>query len=258
MYEKFHNSSIIGNSIKHNDSYAFESREVFTDGEYEKYKYIDKFCGPKIISLEADDDPFGDIGADDFGDDSGGGDMGDSGGDDNPFGDIGGDDGGSGGDPFGGDDFDFDSASDDGGDIFGDGGDNENSEKEKQKALLLDRAKSIKEDFDISRQIRANFPKKFLELKKITLNNITLLERTVLQKVEYEDTLRGMVAEYERMYELIDAYISVMAKKTYEDIFATYVSIHTNLIRLKNLYIKITGLDKEEVEQEDSKYANTI
>lgn len=258
MYEKFHNSGTIGNSIKYNDSYAFESREVFTDGEYEKYKYIDKFCGPRTISLEADDDPFGDIGSGDFGDDmSGDTGMDTSGGDDNPFGDIG-DDGGSGGDPFGGDDFDFDSASDDGGDIFGDGGDSEDSKKNKQKAMLLDRAKSIKEDFDISRQIRANFPKKFLELKKITLNNITLLERTVLQKVEYEDTLRGMVAEYERMYELIDAYISVMAKKTYEDIFATYVSIHTNLIRLKNLYIKITGLDKEEVEQEDSKYANTI
>ncbi len=259
MYEKFHNSSTVNNSVKHYDSHAFESRETFTSGELEKYSFIDKFCKPSVISLEADDDPFGDIGndtggMDDFGSDAGGG-------EDNPFGDIGEgfDDGG---DPFGGDDsggFDFDSASDDGGDIFGsDDSDSEAAKKAKQKALLLDRAKSIKEDFDISRQIRANFPKKFLELKKITINNINLIERTVLQKVEYEDTLRGLAAEYERMYELLDAYILVMAKKTYEDIFATYVSIHTNMIRLKNLYIKITGLDKDEVEQETSKYANTI
>ena len=253
MYEKFHNSNIVSHSSKHNDSYAFESRETFNEGEIEQFRYLNMFYSPGIISLEADDNPFGEVG--DF-DDSGDDTAFDSGGDDNPFADIGGDDGG---DPFaGGDDFDFDSASDDSGSIFGDDSNDDNAKKEKQKALLLDRAKSIKEDFDISRQIRANFPKKFLELKKITLNNITLLERTVLQKVEYEDTLKGMVAEYERMYELLDAYISIMAKKTYEDIFATYVSIHTNMIRLKNLYIKITGLDKDEVEQEDSKYANTI
>lgn len=265
MYEKFYNSGINSNSIDNNATYAFESRETFNREEIEKFKYLDMFFGKKTISLEADDNPFGDIG-EDTGDMSGGDDPfaadAGGGGDEDPFGGIGDVDTG-GGDPFGGDDsggFDFGSASDDGGDIFG-GGDEqsqEQAEKEKQKALLLDRAKSIKEDYDISRQIRANFPKKFLDLKDIILVNINKAERTVLEKQEYESTLKGIVVEYERMYDLVEAYIEVMAKKTYEDIFGTYVSIHTNLIRLKNLYIKITGIDKKEIEQEESKYSETI
>lgn len=257
MYEKFYNSDFNSTSIVDNVTYAFESRETFTESEINRFKYLNQFFQPSTISLEADDDPFGDIGEDDGGMDAGA--------DDNPFGDIGdvgGDDGG--GDPFGGDDggggFDFDSASDDSGDIFGDdgGGSEEDAQKAKEKALLLDRAKSIKEDYDISRQIRANFPKKFLELKQIVLTNVNILERTVLDKQEYDETLRGMIVEYDRMYELIEAYLEVMAKKTYEDIFATYVSIHTSLIRLKNLYIKITGIEKDDIEQEESKYSDTI
>lgn len=257
MYEKFFNSGIISDSVESYDSYAFESRETFTSREINEFEVINKFYPVKTISLE-DDNPFGDIGSDDggdaFADDGGGG--------DNPFGDIGdglGDT--SGADAFGSDDggFDFDSATDDGGDIFGDSGDGgDEAEKAKQKALLLDRAKSIKEDFDISRQIRANFPKKYLEIKDAIQTNIRKIERTVLDKVEYEDVLQGIVKEYERMYELIEAYIGVMAKKPYDDIFATYVSIHTNLLRLKNLYIKIAGLDKKFIEQEESKYSDTI
>ena len=255
MYEKFFNSGIVGNSIEPYDSYAFESRETFTNREINQFEVLDKFYPVKTISLE-DDNPFGDIGADDGGDT-----FGDDTADDNPFGDIGdglGDT--SGGDAFSDDGgFDFDSAADDGGDIFGDSGDGEaEAEKAKQKALLLDRAKSIKEDFDISRQIRANFPKKYLEIKDAIQTNIRKIERTVLDKVEYEDVLQGIVKEYERMYELIEAYIGVMAKKPYDDIFATYVSIHTNLLRLKNLYIKIAGLDKKFIEQEESKYSDTI
>ena len=266
MYEKFYNNFTNSDSIDNYASYAFESRETFDQSEIDKWVQVTSFRRSQI-ALEADDDnPFGDIGEDTGGDDFGAGgddpfDADAGGGDDtDPFGGIGED---TGGDPFGGGDdsggFDFDGASDDGGDVFG-GGDQseEEQQKAKEKAMLLDRAKSIKEDFDISRQIRANFPKKFLELKQIALNNINMLERTVLDKQEYDSVLHGMIVEYERMYDLLEAYIEVMAKKTYEDIFATYVSIHTSFIRLKNLYIKITGIDKDLVEQEESKYSETI
>lgn len=247
MYEKFINCDTVDSSTVYHDSNAFESREVFTFGERADWEYVN-ILSMKSISLE-EDDPFGDIGEgmDDGPADSGGdvGGMDDS----DPFGGIGGDDGG----------FDFDSADDSSGDIFGSDDSGGDDQREQQKALLLDRAKSIKEDFDISRQIRANFPKKFLEMKEILLGNIDKMERS-MGKVDhqYEDVLRGMIVECERMYELIEAYISVMAKKPYEDIFATYVSIHTSMVRLKNLYIKITGLDAQDVELEESKYDDTI
>lgn len=255
MYEKFVNRSTFSNSSKYNANNACESRETLTRGEIiERWLYINHNLGDlRRISLEADEDnPFGDIGEGmddapmDDGADPFASDGGMSGGDSDPFGGIGDDTSGG---------FDFDGASDDGGDIFGGDGDDQ---RQQSKQVLLDRAKSIKEDFDISRQVRANFPKKFLELKTIISNNLDRLRRTVLDKTEYESVLSGMIVEYERMEELIEAYIEVMAKKPYEDIFATYVSIHTNLIRLKNLYIEITGLDKKEVELEESKYDTTI
>ena len=272
MYEKFYNNSTNSNSIINYATHAFESRETFNESEIAKYLYLDTFLNNKsAISLEADDDPFGDIGedtggfGDDMSSDSGDPFAADAGGDDgsDPFGDIGDvSDTGGGDDPFGGDSggFDFDSASDDGEDIFG-GGDEQSEEerqKAKQKAMLLDRAKSIKEDYDISRQIRANFPKKFIQLKQTLIVNINTAERTVLDKPDYEEVLRGIVVEYERMIDLVEAYIEVMAKKTYEDIFATYVSIHTSMIRLKNLYIKICGGDKKDIELEESKYSEII
>lgn len=268
MYEKFYNNYSNSDCIDNYDSYAFESRTTFDQSEIDKWMKINGYS-MKRISLEADDDPFADIGNDDTagGDDFGGGDdpfAADAGGgtdNDDPFGGIGEDTGG--GDPFGGGDdgggFDFGGASDDGGDIFGDSGNSEEEQqKAKERAMILDRAKSIKEDFDISRQIRTNFPKKFLELKQIALNNINILERTVLDKQEYDEVLRGIIVEYERMYDLLEAYISVMAKKTYEDIFATYVSIHTSFIRLKNLYLRISGVDKKDYELEESKYSEVI
>lgn len=255
MYEKFINSPTLSTSTSNNVKNAFESRETFTSREIAEWEYIENnLSNFKSLAMEADDDnPFGDIGEGmDTGDtgataeDPFGGD--DAGGGDNPFGNIGDDTGG----------FDFDGASDDGGDIFASDDNSNDNEKAKAKAMLLDRAKSIKEDYDISRQVRANFPKKFLEMKKILLSNIDKMERTVLDKMEYEEVLKGMIVECERMYELVSAYIEVMAKKPYEDIFATYVSVHTSMVRLKNLYIKITGLDKKDVELEESKYDTTI
>lgn len=249
MYEKFYNNRAINSSTKYNATDVSESRETTGKVSVAEFELMNSYTR-RSISLEADDDnPFGDIGDDvgGGGDDTFGSD--DAGGD--PFGDIGDDTGG----------FDFDSADDSTGDLFGDdsgNNDNQNAERERQKALLLDRAKSIKEDYDISRQIRANYPKKFLEMKNILLLNIDRMQRTILQNAEHEEVLSGMITECERLLELVETYIEVMAKKPYEDIFATYVSIHTSMLRLKNLYIKITGLEKEDVEQEEGKYSSTI
>lgn len=207
-----------------------------------------------IIGMEAEDDPFGDIGQDnaDFGgtEDSGGdpfdaGDAFGSGDGGDPFADVGTDSGG--GDPFGGD----------GGDPFGDvgGGDSDdpfggmgddsgqNQQNQASRQIKLDREKTIKEDYNLSRQIRQNFPKKFLMMKDIITNNITILERTVVTDERFDTIVAKMVAEYEKIYDLINTYLDIIPRKTYEDIFGTYVSIHSAMMRLKKSYLQLTNYD---------------
>lgn len=206
-----------------------------------------------IIGMEAEDDPFGDIGQDnaDFGgtEDSGGdpfdaGDAFGSGDGGDPFADVGADSGG--GDPFGGD----------GGDPFGDvgggdssdpfggmGDDDQNQQNQASRQIKLDREKTIKEDYNLSRQIRQNFPKKFLMMKDIITNNITILERTVVTDERFDTIVAKMVTEYEKIYDLINTYLDIIPRKTYEDIFGTYVSIHSAMMRLKKSYLQLTNYD---------------
>lgn len=207
-----------------------------------------------IVGMEAEDDPFGDIGQDNaaFGDDSGGDglDAGDAfgsadGGD--PFADVGSDSG----DPFGG------GSSDTGGDPFGDmgggddpfggmGDDQSQQQNQASRQIKLDREKTIKEDYNLSRQIRQNFPKKFLLLKDIITNNITILERTVVTDERFDKIVAKMVTEYEKIYELINTYLDIIPRKTYEDIFGTYVSIHSAMMRLKKSYLQLTNYDDQD------------
>lgn len=199
-----------------------------------------------IIGMEAEDDPFGDIGQDnaDFGgtEDSGGdsfdasdafgsGDGGD------PFADVGADSGG--GDPFG------DMGGGDSGDPFGGMGDGSGQDQQNQasRQIKLDREKTIKEDYNLSRQIRQNFPKKFLMMKDIITNNITILERTVVTDERFDTIVAKMVTEYEKIYDLINTYLDIIPRKTYEDIFGTYVSIHSAMMRLKKSYLQLTNYD---------------
>lgn len=213
------------------------------------------------IGMEADD-PFADIGNDDaaFGDDSGGGgmDAGDafaSGNDDpfgsgstsggqsegdssDPFGGIG-DDSGGGDDPFGG---------------MGDDGSGEQQQQNAKKKIKLDREKTIKEDYNISRQIRQNFPKKFLMLKDIISNNINIIERTVVTDSRFEQILMKMVKEYENIVQIINTYLDVIPRKTYEDIFGTYVSVHSAMMRLKQMYMKLTNYDDPETMSDLKEY----
>ena len=203
-----------------------------------------------IVGMEAEDDPFGDIGQDNaaFGDDTGGdgldaGDAFGSGDGGDPFADIGSDSGG--GDPFGGGDS-GDPFGDMGGgdDPFGGMGDDQSQEqKQASRQIKLDREKTIKEDYNLSRQIRQNFPRKFLSLKDIITNNITILERTVVTDERFSNIINKMVTEYEKIYDLINTYLDIIPRKTYEDIFGTYVSIHSALMRLKKSYLELTNYD---------------
>lgn len=202
-----------------------------------------------IVGMEADDDPFGDIGKDnaDFGgtSDSGDGlDAGDafgSGDGGDPFADIGGGDS-SGGDPFGGGDSGDPFGDVGGDDPFGGMGDDQGQQQNQaSRQIKLDREKTIKEDYNLSRQIRQNFPKKFLLLKDIITNNITILERTVVTDERFDSIVAKMVTEYEKIYELINVYLDVIPRKTYEDIFGTYVSIHSAMMRLKKSYLELTN-----------------
>lgn len=198
-----------------------------------------------IIGMEAEDDPFGDIGQDnaDFGgtEDSGGdsfdaGDAFGSGDGGDPFVDVGADSGG--GDPFG------DVGGGDSGDPFGGmGDDGQNQQNQASRQIKLDREKTIKEDYNLSRQIRQNFPKKFLMMKDIITNNITILERTVVTDERFDTIVAKMVAEYEKIYDLINTYLDIIPRKTYEDIFGTYVSIHSAMMRLKKSYLQLTNYD---------------
>lgn len=199
-----------------------------------------------IIGMEAEDDPFGDIGQDnaDFGgtEDSGGnsfdaGDAFGSGDGGDPFADVGADSGG--GDPFG------DVGGGDSGDPFGGMGDDSGQDQQNQasRQIKLDREKTIKEDYNLSRQIRQNFPKKFLMMKDIITNNIAILERTVVTDERFDTIVAKMVAEYEKIYDLINTYLDIIPRKTYEDIFGTYVSIHSAMMRLKKSYLQLTNYD---------------
>lgn len=233
-YEEFYNMFSTGGSN------LVSGKDAKQNGEFNVDKYsleslvLSDELSNFFISMEADEDnPFADIGdggdeepfADDSGDQS----------DDNPFAGIGDDSGG----------FNFDDMGDDSGDFFGDGDD---KKQNKEKALKLDRAKAIKEDFDISRQIRADFPERFLAMKDIINTNITIVERTTAPNSDFAPVLGGIIDEYQKLSELISAYIEVMPKKPYDDIFATYVSFWSTMMRIKNLYIKITGTEEEDKE----------
>lgn len=200
-------------------------------------------------------DPFADVGSSDNSSDPfGGGGSDAGGGSDDPFGGFGSDDGG--GDPFG-------SIGADGGDggggsdPFGDMGDGSQDDEKKQasRQIKLDREKTIKEDFNLSRQIRQNFPKKFLLLKDIINNNISILERTVITDERFQTVVNKLVDEYEKITTIINAYLDVIPRKTYDDIFGTYVSVHSAMMRLKKIYIKMCNFDDPDA-IEDMKEVN--
>lgn len=211
------------------------------------------------IALE-EDNPFDGFGEDSGGDDnssddssddsSGGDDWGDwgsddsSGGDDNPFGgdDSGGD---SGGNPFddGGDDSggDFFGSSDDSSDDFFGGGDDDNEKKQKKKVIKLNRKKTIEDEHDMNKQVRAVFPKRFLELQDIIKANISMCERVVIQDSEHIELFDQVIQEYNRLGDIVDEYLNVIIDKPHDDIFATYFSIYANLSKLKDIYNELVG-----------------
>lgn len=221
------------------EKFTFDGKLNYKSLEYGIETFV--FNNPiKFLGLEdgfdfaGDDAPADDTGGDDSGGfDFGGSDDSSSGGDDSGSFDFGGGDDSSGGG------FDFDSASDDSGDFFGsddsDGGD----DKKKAKEIVLNRDEALDENYSIDKNIRKIFPQRFLELKDTISGNINIIEKAILNDEEYMDVLDGILEEYNYMNDMIDKFIDVITEKPYEEIFATYVTIHNSLTRLKKLYVSI-------------------
>lgn len=247
FYEEFINHNIDSDCRTSITSIGCENIQTVTpNGEQPKktnettasltsWNDILSYCQYSDISLE-DDNPFADLG----GEDGGSADYEDTSedsGEDNPFG---GDDGDSGGDnPF--DDF----ASDDGGDdIFGSDNDDEEKKEKKGKGVTLDRKKVEEEEFDMSVQVRTNFSKKFLELDAQIDTNIDIIDRTMLYHPKIDALLHQIKEDYRMIQQNIRTFGSVVVNKTYEDIFAKYIEFHTQMIKLKRLYLDMIAIEK--------------
>lgn len=212
------------------------------------------------ISLE-EDNPFDGIGTDDDmgsdDNDAGFDDNNDTSTDDNPFG---GDDnntsdndqsnpfdfGGDNNDDNGSDDDFFSGGDDDSNDFFGGGDDNDdNQNKKPKKEVKLNRKDVLKQEFDINKQVRSVFPKRFLELQDVIKANISMCERVVIQDASHIDVFDQLIEEYNRLAKIVDDYLSIIIEKPHDDIFATYFTIFTNLSKLKDIYNELVNNDEK-------------
>lgn len=207
---------------------------------------------PYIYALE---DGFG--GEDDFSVDEGGtfGDTNTEDGGGDPFGTSNADTNSTSGDnpfDFGGSDdsgdnvFDFDGASDDGDNFFGSSDSEE--KKEPQEEITLNRDEGLDNTYSMNRNVREIFPKRLIELKDSIKSNIDIIEKSIIYEDDSIEILDKILKEYEYLNNVIDEYLDGILERPYEDIFATYVQIHTSLMRLKKLYLKVIGKDGTETE----------
>lgn len=216
------------------------------------------------ISLE-EDNPFDGIGTDDDissdDNDAGFDDNNDTSTDDNPFGgddntsdndQSGGEDdnpfdfGGDSNDDNGSDDDFFSGGDDDSNDFFGGGDDNDdNQNKKPKKEVKLNRKDVLKQEFDINKQVRSVFPKRFLELQDVIKANISMCERVVIQDASHIDIFDQLIEEYNRLAKIVDDYLSIIIEKPHDDIFATYFTIFTNLSKLKDIYNELVNNDEK-------------
>jgi len=213
------------------------------------------------ISLE-EDNPFDGIGTSSDDNDAGFDDNNDTSTDDNPFGgddnnssdndhtNIGDDNpfdfGGDNNDDNGSDDDFFSGGDDDSNDFFG-GGDNndDNQNKKPKKEVKLNRKDVLKQEFDINKQVRSVFPKRFLELQDVIKANISMCERVVIQDASHIDVFDQLIEEYNRLAKIVDYYLSIIIEKPHDDIFATYFTIFTNLSKLKDIYNELVNNDEK-------------
>ena len=213
------------------------------------------------ISLE-EDNPFDGIGTSSDDNDAGFDDNNDTSTDDNPFG---GDDnntsdndqsntgddnpfdfGGDNNDDNGSDDDFFSGGDDDSNDFFGGGDDNDdNQNKKPKKEVKLNRKEVLKQEFDINKQVRSVFPKRFLELQDVIKANISMCERVVIQDASHIDVFDQLIEEYNRLAKIVDDYLSIIIEKPHDDIFATYFTIFTNLSKLKDIYNELVNNDEK-------------
>lgn len=162
-------------------------------------------------------------------------------GDDNPF-----DFGGDSNDDNGSDDDFFSGGDDDSNDFFGGGDDNDdNQNKKPKKEVKLNRKDVLKQEFDINKQVRSVFPKRFLELQDVIKANISMCERVVIQDASHIDVFDQLIEEYNRLAKIVDDYLSIIIEKPHDDIFATYFTIFTNLSKLKDIYNELVNNDEK-------------
>lgn len=186
------------------------------------------------ISLE-EDNPFDGIGTSSDDNDAGFDDNNDTSTDDNPFG----------GDDNNSSDNDQSNIGDDNPFDFGGDNNDDNQNKKPKKEVKLNRKDVLKQEFDINKQVRSVFPKRFLELQDVIKANISMCERVVIQDASHIDVFDQLIEEYNRLAKIVDDYLSIIIEKPHDDIFATYFTIFTNLSKLKDIYNELVNNDEK-------------
>lgn len=174
----------------------------------------------KHYSLEAEDDPFADLG-----------DGLDSGGDlptgEDSFGD-------------GGEDVSFDSFEDTSGSIFGDdfGSDmsGEDSDGAKAKALEVSRSDLLDESHNLGMYIRRVTPKKIHSLIDIIDFNIEIVNKGIQKYGKLLDDFILVKESYSDIKENINEYLEIIDSKTFEEMFSDYAVFLSLIDKVNDMY----------------------
>ncbi|MGL5314512.1 MAG: hypothetical protein ACRC92_14780 [Peptostreptococcaceae bacterium] len=174
----------------------------------------------KHFSMEADEDPFGDIGDgmdDDFGGDDGG----------DPFGDM----GDSSDDFFGGDD---------GGSAWGDGSDDGGEGGNTNSMYNIARDDLLSENTNVGRHIRLTIPSKIEELLVTLDKNIDVVSNHTYDG-QYTQDFITIKETYRNIKSLVEDYIDIIDTKTFEDLFVNYFQFISLIDNANELYTKVTN-----------------
>lgn len=175
----------------------------------------------KSYSLEAEDDPFADLGDGLDGD----GDL--PAGDDASFGD-------------GGDDVSFDSFEDTSGSIFGDdfGSDmsGEDSDGTKSKALEVSRSDLLDESHNLGMYVRRVIPKKIHSLMDIIDFNIEIVNKGIQKYGKSLDDFILVKESYSEIKDNINEYLEIIDSKTFEEMFSDYIVFLSLIDKVNDMY----------------------
>lgn len=100
--------------------------------------------------------------------------------------------------------------------------------------IEVSRKELLKQSMDLPSNIRKIFPPRFKKLQEVIKKNIKAIER--LSVLSTDEIVMYLLGGYNDQYRLIEDFLSVISEKTYDQIFMTYVEIHTNCMKLKDVY----------------------